>query len=241
MELEAHDIDLIEKAIDQELSESEKLEFEKKLQSSGEFKAYYDQQQSLLDHLRAYKKNEVRNELKALYDDFKNEKEFTSTSRFSSWLKYGIAAALAIVVAVFIWRITNAPKTTQQLYTEYYTPYEGGPLLRGEEQDSMQMALSAYYRHEYEKALSLFLRLEGPKRFLLIGNCYMNLEDYQKAERALKEEYSKPDTPYKDEARWYLALLYLQQNQKENAVKALKELQEGYYYDKAREILRELD
>ena len=66
MALEAYDIDLIEKAIDQELSEFEQLEFKKRLQESGEFKAYYDQHQSLLGHLRAYKKNEVKNELKTL-------------------------------------------------------------------------------------------------------------------------------------------------------------------------------
>ena len=83
-------------------------------------------------------------------------------------LRYGIAAAFTIATTVFIWVITNKPRNVQELYAEYYTPYEGGPLLRGEEQDSMQMALSAYYQEDYPKALSLFLNLKSPKRLLRI-------------------------------------------------------------------------
>ena len=241
MALEAYDIDLIEKAIDQELSEFEQLEFKKRLQESGEFKAYYDQHQSLLGHLRAYKKNEVKNELKSLYADFKNEKTHPTSSGFPSLLRYGIAAAFTIATTVFIWVITNKPRNVQELYAEYYTPYEGGPLLRGEEQDSMQMALSAYYQEDYPKALSLFLNLKSPKRLLLIGNCHINLDQYEEAEQALRKEYSTPNTLYKEEAKWYLAMLYLKQGQKEQAVKMLEELSEDYYYDRAQDILEELD
>ena len=40
---------------------------------------------------------------------------------------------------------------------------------------------------------------------------------------------------------WFLALLYLKQGQKEQAVKMLEELSEDYYYDRAQDILEELD
>lgn len=238
MALSQHHIDLIQRALDSDLSEAEKVEFEKALKDSKEFKQEYDHQYSLLGHLVAHRKQEVRKELKELYTDFKNDKASNSISRQFPYLKYGIAASIIIAISVFFWVINRESKSSLELYNEYYEPFHGGPLLRGEEQDSAQMALSAYYRKDYDLALSLFSGLEHPNKILLLGNCYLNLERYKEAEEAFKYELSKEGG--KDAARWYLALLYLKQNKRAKARKELKEFQKGYYYDKATEILEEL-
>lgn len=241
MALSQHDIDLIERALDNDLSDAEKLEFDQELKNSKTFKQAYEDQLNLLGHLVAHKKQEIRKELKELYTDFKKDRANNETPRQIHFLKYGIAASIIIAASVSFWVINRESKSSFELYNEYYEPFHGGPLLRGEEEDSVQMALSAYYGKDYQLALSLFSTLEHPKKLLLIGNCYLNLERYEEAEKAFMSELQNTKSDYHEPAKWYLALLYLKQGEKDKAEKLLKEFNEGYYYQKAAEVLEELD
>lgn len=237
MALSEYHIDLVQRALDNDLSEAEKVAFDKELKNSIELKEEHERQLNLLGHLEAHRKQKIKKELKDLYVDFRQNK--LSRSKQIPFFKYGIAASVLIILSTIFWVVNRTPKSSLELYHEYYEPFHGGPLMRGEEEDSVQMALSAYYLEDYQKALHLFSKLGHPKKDLLIANCYLNLERYNEAEEALKTAITVEGN--QEAATWYLALLYLKQGKNNKAKKVLSQLKKGYYYSEAVEILDAMD
>lgn len=239
MTLTLEEIELIETALRDQLTESQQKDFNSKINGSEEFKLEYLAQKNLIGHLKAQRKIELKNELKELYNYSKKPKSTTSFTSYLVTYKYGIAATIALIVCVSLLIFNPGKNSLNNLYLEYYEPFAGVPLLRGSDQDSLQIALSKYYNHNFEEALVVFEKIETPNKDLLIGNCYLNLSKLPEAKKAFEKaiESKKGNT---NAAKWYLALTYIKEENTQQSLLLLSELQNSEYGELAKKLLEDI-
>ncbi|MEQ8476070.1 MAG: hypothetical protein RIB54_07495 [Fulvivirga sp.] len=239
MALTIEEIELIYTALRDQLTESQQKDFNSKINDSEEFKIEYETQRNIMNYLKAQQKIELKNELKKLYSSSKKTKSTTSFTSYLMAYKYGIAATIALIVCVSLFIFNSGKDNFDSLYLEYYEPYAGVPLLRGSDQDSLQIALSKYYNHNFEEALLIFKEIETPNRDLLIGNCYLNLSKLTEAKKAFENaiESKKGNT---NAAKWYLALTYMKEENVQQSLLLLSELQNSEYGELAKKLLEDI-
>ncbi|MGB0524094.1 MAG: tetratricopeptide repeat protein, partial [Flammeovirgaceae bacterium] len=138
-----------------------------------------------------------------------------------------------------------------------YRVYKYGiNVTRGDHSD-VKAAEEAYNEGNYQQAISLFSKAlekpiepnpEGKKIFtkemiqLYLGNAYMNVQQYDKAETSFKAVVNVEDTTFKQDAIWYLGLTYLKMKNKSEARIWLEKTAKGksIYARDAQAILEEL-
>ena len=109
--------------------------------------------------------------------------------------------------------------------------------------EDLKSAYEAFDQKKYSKTLEILNELspETNEVILLKGATYFQQKDSEKA----IENFQKIDsqTSENDEAKWYLALSYLQKNDIENARPILESIiqKKTWQHQKADEILRELE
>ncbi|MGB3467286.1 MAG: hypothetical protein WBA74_18530 [Cyclobacteriaceae bacterium] len=234
---------IIEKYLDEELDQDEKLEFNTLMSGSEEFANEVKLQKSMI----AYTSANLRAERKArMLADFRAlQAEEAKVIPLWSKLRYFVAASIVLVIGFFIF--TNySQDPADDLYASYYRPYDGVVITRSDGDQSVD-GLAAYYSQAYERALEKFINSEETsviteeQRLLLIANCYLNLDQPDKSIQALKSISAGNNELIKDSRDWYLAMSYLKSEDIEQArstLIALKDRQ-SVYSAKAGTLLEE--
>jgi hypothetical protein len=162
-----------------------------------------------------------------------------------------ISLAAVTILAVFLIRVLFTPKDlTERMYEAYYHPLESSNYtLRSGEREldlTLQKGVKQYFDGDYAASLAnlsdLDLKYEdNPSVLFYSGLSYIGLERYTKAIEIF-EPYITGQSLYLPEAKWYLSLCYLKTGQIENARVLLAELlvYEGIYKENAQDLLRKL-
>jgi len=236
---------LLEKYMLGELSKEERQEFDTLLENDPEFKEEFEFQ---TDVKRAVTAEEDEDFMKMLSDfDAEAIDEKPRTKTFpTKWL---VAASIALLAAFTYFFTSNHSISTQELYAQNFEPYRNvvHPIVRGEEgADLKSKAFSAYQTGDYEKALTLLTELSAtdkePYNLFYRANALIQLNRAEKAIPLLQEHIGLKDE-LSEKSTWYLAMAYLQLDDKENAKKMLKlVVKEGAYkVEEAQQLLEELD
>lgn len=231
MGLMQNDIELIEKYILGEVSEEQSVEFAQKLESSDEFKDEYLLQTEYVKYVEASEKAKLKNELKELFS--KTEKVEAKVVRLNTqW--YWIAASVVIFALSYFIIRGQLGVDFEEVYEENYTPFYGGPILRGAESDYNNV-LVKYNNKQYQVALEGFkeLKKNDPRENidLLIANCYINLDRQEEAKDLLTTTAQQSKSvDHIAHAKWYLALLSLREGNIENCKKLVQEVQNNELY-----------
>jgi len=236
---------LINGYFEDNLSENEKGEFERLLNTDSEFAADFEFQKELQRSL----KKEERQQIKAMFgaqNPFA-EKTPTKVVRLRPWL---MAASIALLVGISAWLIffTNTGIDAGQLYDTNFVPYENvvHPIERGAQiEDLKTKAFTAYEDEDYGNALALFKELQQKQADSYIqfyeAIVLMQLNKHQEAVPLL-ENYISGDGELKDRAIWYLALAYLKQGDTSKSSEQLEKLikEDGFKAKAARQLLENL-
>ena len=161
-------------------------------------------------------------------------------------LKWVMSAAAVLVLGFFGYQNFFKPKQNmQQLFASNYDP-EKLSVERGSPDDSLVSIVDVYNKQNYQQALPALINYsnahpEDSHIKLAIANCHLALQDYGSAEKSLKHIILQQDV-FQEKAEWYLAMLYLKQNKKEETIQLLKQFGEHhFYYKKSRMILKNLE
>lgn len=150
-----------------------------------------------------------------------------------------VALAAAASVFFFIINQSNLSSLADENYVHY--PYLVEPELGD---GDLNIGIEAYQEKDYETALNIFnsnpsgdLKLKLAK-----GNAEYNLGKYDEAINSFNEVRELTGNPsFKNYANWYLALTYLKKDDKNQAIKLLKQLPEGAAsYKQAQDLVKEL-
>lgn len=238
---------LIEKYFLGTLKPKEQEEFENLLETDSFFKEQYEFEKSVQKVLKSEQRELLKNKLEQL-ELLQNSKVKTS------WFKSnGVSIAASIIViftlSIFAYIISNRT-TTNKLYVSYYEKYPNtvAPIIRsGEESLTLeQMAFKAYETDQDIEAVKLFLELKEKQKSeylnFYLAQCYLNMNKDDEA-MDLLEANIKNDTNFASVSKWYLALLFLKNNNTEKAKFLLQQisLEKKYNYIVAEELLQKLN
>ena len=244
--------DLIDRYFENILTPKEQLRFKTLLEEDPEFQKEFAFQKDLKKAIAVSQ----REGLKATLDQL--EKKAVRNNRLMLFpKKWLVAASFFVLVAVGFWSVQNRYfPSNEALYEAHFEPYRNRvmPITRGSEIHTIEYrAFAAYESAEYHKAINLFSSVKDPKRLHILfykAMCYLSLDKNEKAIEILTPLSSHRNSEsaagdYSQQARWYLALAYLNQGEEHKAISQLNFIAEQrdstFKKEEAIEILRYLE
>ena len=231
---------ILEKYIQNRLSQEERAEFDSLLANDEAFKKEVD----LHTNLKKVALHEDDAEFRNLIANF----EIVKHQQKRNYTKWLAAAGIALVLGLSYVLMLNDTTSNEELFSNYFEPYRNviQPIERGSsQQDQKTLAFTAYEKGDYKKAIDLFSKLYDTtnESYCLFykANALLKLEKAKEAVPLLLKHLKTKDT-LTEKSRWYLALAYLKLNNKIEAKKTLKKvLSESTYKTKeANELLKKI-
>lgn len=231
---------LINNYFEQILSAEEQKEFDLLLESDAYFATEIAFQKNLKKAITRNEREDLRKKLKL----FETAKPISKVKSFKIWY---VAASILLVCGLGFYFSQNS---NSDLYDNYYQSYPNviAPTVRGE--NSADIKAEAFFEYDngnYEKALVLFSTIYETEKddYALFYKALSQME-LQKTTDAIASfeqiDLSKKNafTPF---VKWYLALSYLKENQKEKVIPLLKSLSEteNPQQEMAKKLLKKLE
>jgi hypothetical protein len=241
-----NDIALVEKYFDEELSNSERDNFNLRMQTDQNFKSLVEQEKILINAIRHHGMREDLQFLKRLEETLDDKKTVRFNGNSRKWYYVAAAAVIAFVIMAKVF-YTPTP-SSDELFQAYFKPYPNlfEPTVRGDvKTTSRTEAFQAYERGDHAQAVVLFndlLKLKKePGILLLLGNSNLILGNIEEAKDnfiTLNSDFDELDI----QSKWFLSLCYLKSGDIERASSILKELgnTEISYATKAKELLEKV-
>jgi len=223
MNLEGQESELIQKFLLDKLDASEKLQFEKLCENRA-FRTEILQQMDAVKNLGNYKKDNLRNVLTEARLELMNEKEGRASSDKSlnksrRKLIFGALGLLLLAsISYFLLQNLNTKSSGDHLlFAEYYDKPLFEDLKRGTSNDIEEVyldALMSYMDRDYKAAISKFQDdNDFPERHrLYLAISHLELNQFEPAQKLLREIKNSVNNSVSQAAEWYLALLNLKRN-----------------------------
>jgi tetratricopeptide (TPR) repeat protein len=182
--------------------------------------------------------------------DVQLPRESSKVVFLKSW-KFMAAASVTLLFAIssisYLY-LSNSP--TDSLFNEYYQHYDAAMVTRSispAESGDLVMAIQDYDKSNYKAAIVKFEKIiqadatNTAARFF-VGVSYIEVKNYTKAIENLQYVINKNDTAFVEHAQWYLALCFVKNNQKGDALPLLNKIasSSNYYKPQAMDILKKL-
>ncbi len=159
------------------------------------------------------------------------------------------AAGLLLLLVFGIFSLQNKTPLNDKLYAAYFEPFDspGSGLTRGTNEVTLKtQAYEAYDNGQYAEAIAKFGEIlknsDDPVIHLCLGNAQLKEGLLPQAEITFNHILARHDGDLLTQAKWYLALTYLKQNNVEGCKANLWQIRDSSTYgEKARKLLKELD
>jgi len=240
---------LFEKYLNNDLTDSEKAEFEKRISDDKEFAGAFETYREIYASLEA-KENRAEGEealqqnLREISEDFfENGSEETTTKviPMKRWIQLAAASiVIALGVTFFFNRDRSKPTYAQ------FAKYEALALAERGMEDSLKVLAGNYFNNkQYERAATTLEELlqrepDNTQAKLYLGIALTETDRFDQADELFKE-IQTGGSIFTSKATWYLALSYLKQNETDACQSTLEEIPESAEeYDRAQKLLEEL-
>lgn len=233
-----------------EMSDSEKIWFEKELEGNDELRNEVQLRKQTDKILRNQDIISLRSKLSRIETEMER-KEVITSPRFSRKKMISAAAVITIIVLIGSLTVLNTGNiSTEELLKQYDKPYQPSTNQRSvqlTDNEDFTQGLEYYNTSDFRNAAFYFTRVveANPKDMaatLLNGISSYNETRYSEAEVSFVKVIDDNKNLYIDQAQWYLAACYLRTDENEKAIKLLEAIknEEGYYSKDARKLLRRL-
>ena len=244
--------DFIQPFLDGELSREELDWISKELKSNAVLADDIKLYREIDSAIREQDVMELRNQLEVIHnsmdDSTRNPKR---VPRYRRTISYAAIASLAILISVgVLYKIQNRKLSNMEIYEKYYEPYDVTMVYRsaGDNADMLyQQARMKYEAGQYSEAIILFEKLLATDpadmaTTLYSGISYLEVEQYNKADRSFSEIIAHNDNLFIEQAEWYLGFCYLMTDETEKARRHFEKIAGSLssYRDKAAGIIRRL-
>ena len=242
---------LIQRYLDDDMTESEKLDFEIRLRQTKGLQERMEEYRLITHGIRHFGAQEAWKKIQALEAeaealDFNHE----SKPIVTKWLYRGIAASLLLFMIGFSFYWQQDERRYARLFDQYFNPYQVlGGANRGESQGpfALPRAFETYYEKDYAQAIILFkeasVQEDRAYIWLYLGNAYLGNDQPQEAVEALKHVFTYANTDERTRIRthWDLGLAHLKLNHTEEALYHFQAIQDTEDYgQKAKTILKSI-
>lgn len=237
--------DLLDRYFSNELDKGELKAFNERLKNDPEFNQEFQE----IKEIKLAVKVEARKEIKSLFTDLEddlNQKESTNNNQTAMKKVYMVAASLMLIASVGYLVLTgNGKPSSQDVFTEYYQPYNNlNGQVRGEARAASMSAeaYNAYYAGNYALAAEKFEALveveKTAENYFYMGIANIEAGNYETAVKNLNTTLNN-FTTYKDQSKWYLSMALLGADKEEEALSSLASLssRRGAYKSRSSEVL----
>jgi tetratricopeptide (TPR) repeat protein len=231
-----------------EMSEAEKLWFEKELEGNENLRKEVFVRKRTDEVLNNKNIISLRNKLSDI-EKMRAAHIPVKKSKKSVYLKTAIIIAIVVLtgsITMFPGRNLNNEEILSRYYREY-KPVTGQRSLETKINENFAQAQEFFESHDYKNAALYFNKVvESDPRDMsaTLLNGISNYEDkkYREARQSFGKVIDDNNNLYIDQAQWYLALCYLQTNENEKALKLLEIIRNdgGFYSKDAKKIIRSM-
>jgi len=239
---------ILQKYLDNELSEKELTRFEQELNLMVDLDLYKEVDEAIAD-------TEVL-DFRAQLNDLREETRRSETGkrvfRFTRPWHYAASAALALLVAIGLATVLGRPLSNSDLFAKYMKPYE--LVLTNRSMDNqattllMNQAQEHFLNREFEAAIDYFdevleINSEKMEAAFYMGESFMEIALYQEASQSFISVIEHDDNLYVQKAEWFLAGCLLAMDESDQARRKLAKIASSsnhYYRDDASKILKRM-
>ena len=255
-------MDLIEKYLDNSLEAEEVALFNKTLDTNEEFVRDLNDMEFLIAGIKKAaakttieeKIDRFEHTLKITEDGEKNRTLFPDFEHIKKY-SWAVAASLTLIfiTTLALFNVNNTPDH-QKIYAAYYMPFENQGNTRSidiEDKNYWKLALAYYDAERYDSALANLDHIKindfkgtinSPSYHLYRGNTLMQLNRHPEAIVIFQKMIDNEDGLV-IQAKWYLSMCYLHENNPEKCVELLEEIVQvklSSYSQKAQLVLDQL-
>lgn len=243
---------MIQRYLDEEMSEDEKLDFEARLHQTESLKERVEEYRLITEGIRYFGEQEAWQRIKALEEEAEiNDLESRQGPNMTKWLYWGVAASLLLLIIAFPVYWQQDELRYARLFDQHFEAYQalgGATRGAGEETLVLAQAFEAYYQKQYPQAIALFKQASAqedrPYIWLYLGNAYLGNDQAQEAVKALEHVFNFAVVDEKTLMRthWDLGLAHLKLNHKEEAIQQFEMIQDTEDYGpKVKAILNSIN
>jgi len=219
------EFDLIEKYFEKNLTPKEQLIFNELLKNNEEFKQEFIFQKDLKKVIAIDQRENLKSILQHFENNIKREAKILFLPK-----KWFAAASIILLLGLGSWfvKVTYLP-SNQKIYSDNFEAYRNiiQPIVRGSKVNTIEYkAFVAYENRDCHKAINLFNSSKNADTEYIQfykAMCYLSLSKTTEAINLLLpiatagfQDNSQKD--FKGIAKWYLALAYLKNEEKEKAI-----------------------
>ncbi|TAL79242.1 MAG: tetratricopeptide repeat protein [Bacteroidetes bacterium] len=231
-----------------EMSDTEKQWFRKELDGNEKLRQEVNLRKQTDIVIKDQNIMSLRNKLMEI-EKGRNANVAVKSSKKRIYLKYAaFVAGLAVIGSIALFSGKNL--SSDEIINLYYKTYQAPTSQRSglsELNTDFFLALEFYNTRDYEKAAALFNKVvennpNDMQSVLLSGVSSFEERKYPEAKRSFVKVINDNDNLFIETAEWYLALCYVNTDEKEKAIQTLEAIKNdgGIYGKDARKILRKL-
>jgi len=245
MKDEEEDIDLIEAYLRGTLDGQGLAAFQKRRQDDPEFDREVIDYSQIINQIQATHEKNFITKVRHWDNEIENRPEAKVISLRTI---FSIAASVLLIALVGLYQFRNGQPDHEQLFQEYFQPYENVISERSGKNDSQQKGMELYDQKKYAEAIiQLKLALKGdsdnPSLKCYLGIAYLAGGHPQEAKTILEVIVYDEHQLFREVAEWNLALTYLQLNNEVLLKKTLEGIirqNDHQYRELATDLLRQL-
>ena len=243
---------ILQKYLDNELSEKELSRFEQELNASPELLVDLDLYKEVDEAIADTEVLDFRAQLTDLREESRRSETGKRVFRFTRPWHYAASAALALLVAIGLATVLGRPLSNNDLFAKYMKPYELVLTNRSVDNEVttlwMSRAQEHFLKREYKLAIDcfdevLFLNSNKMEAEFYMGMSNMEIEQYVEASESFTNVIKHDDNLYIQKAEWFLAGCLLAMDETEHARRKLASIastSSHYYKDDAAKILKRM-
>ena len=164
-------------------------------------------------------------------------------------LFYRIAATIIILLSIgtILYFMNVAKPDAQQLFADYYKPYPNVVTVKGSNDKLLSAGMYYYDIAKYDSAIMFYDKIledntQNTEVLFYKGICLLATDKQDEATGIFNEITQDNKSPFKDQAKWYLALAYIKEGNSVKAKEVLSGISKGSSnYEKAKKLLRQLE
>jgi len=243
---------ILQKYLDNELSEKELARFEQELNASPDLLVDLDLYKEVEEAVADTEVLDFRAQLTDLREETRRSETGRRVFRFTRPWHYAASAAVALLVAIGLATVLGRPLSNNDLFVKYMKPYELVLTNRSVDNEVtklwMNKAEVAYLNGDFESAIKYFdevleINSEKVEADFYKGVSNMGIQHYVDASESFNRVIEQNDNLFINKAEWYLAGCLLAMNETDRARRQLAMIASSanhYYKDDAEKILKRM-
>lgn len=189
----------------------------------------------------------LRAQLESMHEPMIQEMGTRSGKNVKRIARYAaVAASVAFILGFSVFSLLN----DDSIIGKFYTPYDITMVNRSVDLNidlTLREAMLKYDNQEYREAVILFERVITAEPGMLSTNLYsgisyLEIKEYQRAEKSLQKIIDHNDNLYIEQAEWYIGFCYLMTDRREKALKHFTKIEnnKGFFSQQAGQIINKL-